>query len=250
MKPLSNQVAVVTGASKGIGAGIAKALAAAGATVVVNYASSSTGADRVVAEILARGGIAAAIHADVSNPADVERLFAETKSGFGRLDILVNNAGVFKFGPLDSITAEEFKREYAINVLGPILTVQEAIRQFGFEGGRVINVTSLAGTRSMPQALLYSSTKAALESITQGMALELGARRIRVNAVAPGYTRSEGTEAEGLYDDEANLRHFAEVTPLGRLGEPADIASAVVFLASPESAWITGESIRASGGAR
>jgi 3-oxoacyl-[acyl-carrier protein] reductase len=249
MKPLSNQVAIVTGASKGIGAGIARALAKAGASVVVNYASSREGAERVVASITDAGGTATAIQGNVSDPADVERLFAETKSAYGRLDILVNNAGVFKFGPLDTITVEEFKREYATNVLGPILTVQEAIRQFGFEGGRVINLTSLAGTRSMPQALLYSSTKAALESITHGMALELGARGIRVNAIAPGYTRSEGTEAEGLYD-EPSLRYYAEVTPMGRVGEPDDIAKAVVFLASPESAWITGESIRASGGAR
>lgn len=249
MKPLHNQVALVTGASKGIGAGIARALAASGASVVVNYASRREGADRVVGEIVAEGGTATAIQGNVSDPEDVKRLFAETRAAYGRLDILVNNAGVFKFGPLDKVAIEEFKREYATNVLGPILTVQEAIRQFGFEGGRVINVTSLAGTRSMPQAMLYSSTKAALESITQGMALELGAHGIRVNAIAPGYTRSEGTEAEGLYD-EASLRYYAEVTPLGRVGEPADIAKAAVFLASPESAWVTGESIRVSGGAR
>lgn len=249
MKTLSKQVAIVTGASKGIGAGIAKALAAAGASVVVNYATSRAGADRVVAAILAQGGTAVAIRASVSDPKEVEQLFAKVKAEFGRLDILVNNAGVFKFGPLDTITVEEFKREYATNVLGPILTLQEAIRQFGFEGGRVINITSLAGSRSMPQALLYSSTKAALESLTQGMAAELGARGIRVNAIAPGYTRSEGTEAEGLYDD-ASLQYYADVTPLGRLGEPADIAAAAVFLASPASSWITGESIRVSGGGR
>jgi 3-oxoacyl-[acyl-carrier protein] reductase len=246
---LSGKVAIVTGASKGIGAGIAGALAAEGASVVVNYASSRRGADRVVAEIEKSGGDAIAVQANVSDPGDVARLFAETKRAFGRLDVLVNNAGVFKFEPFEEITVEEFYREFSTNVLGPILTIQEAIRQFGFVGGSVVNISSLAGSRSMPSAALYSATKAAVQSLTQGLSSELGPRRIRVNAIAPGYTRSEGTEAEGLLGEE-NIRHYAAVTPLGRLGEPGDIAGVAVFLASDASSWITGETIRAGGGAR
>jgi 3-oxoacyl-[acyl-carrier protein] reductase len=249
MKTLANKVALVTGASKGIGAGIAKALAEAGAEVVVNYSSDQTGADRVIAEIVDAGGRALAIQASVSEPGDVQRLFAESKEAFGRLDILVNNAGVFKFGPLEDITPAEFHREFSVNVLGPILTLQEAIRQFGFEGGSVINISSIVGNHAQPNAVLYSATKAALGNLTQGFAAELGARRIRVNAIAPGYTRSEGTEAEGLYSEES-LQHYASITPLGRLGEPADIAAAAVFLASDASHWITGETIRVAGGAR
>lgn len=249
MKTLTDKVALVTGASKGIGAGIAKALAEAGAAVVVNYASDEVGAERVVAEIIEAGGRALAIQASVNQPEDVERLFGESKKAFNRLDILVNNAGVFKFGPFEEITPTEFHREFSINVLGPILTLQQAIRQFGFEGGTVINISSIVGSHSQPNALLYSSTKAALGNLTQGLAAELGSRRIRVNAIAPGYTRSEGTEAEGLYSEES-LKHYAAITPLGRLGEPADIAAAAVFLASSASHWITGETIRVAGGAR
>jgi 3-oxoacyl-[acyl-carrier protein] reductase len=249
MKTLTNKVALVTGASKGIGTGIAKALAEAGAAVVVNYSSDQHGAERVVAEITDAGCQAVAIQASVSQPEDVQRLFVEAKDAFGRLDVLVNNAGVFKFGPFEEITPAEFHREFSINVLGPILTLQEAIRQFGFEGGSVINISSIVGNHSQPSAVLYSSTKAALGNLTQGLAAELGARRIRVNAIAPGYTRSEGTEAEGLYSEES-LRHYADITPLGRLGEPADIAGAAVFLASDASHWITGETIRVAGGAR
>ncbi|WP_038172359.1 glucose 1-dehydrogenase [Verrucomicrobium sp. BvORR106] len=249
MNLLTGKVAIVTGASKGIGAGIAKALAAAGASVVVNYASSRAGAERVLAELAVADCKAIAVQASVSDPKDVERLFAETKAAFGRLDILVNNAGVFRFEPFEDISVDEFHREFSTNVLGPILTLQEAIKQFGFEGGSVINLSSLAGSHSLPNGILYSATKAAVESLTQGLSAELGARGIRVNAIAPGYTRSEGTEAEGLLGEE-NIKHYISLTPLGRLGEPEDIAAAAVFLASDASAWITGETIRVGGGAR
>jgi 3-oxoacyl-[acyl-carrier protein] reductase len=249
MNSLSGKVAIVTGASKGIGAGIAKALGAEGASVVVNYASSKAGAERVLAELKDAGCHAIAVQASVSDPKDVERLFAETKTAFGRLDILVNNAGVFKFEPFEHISVDEFHREFSTNVLGPILTIQEAIKQFGFNGGRVINLSSLAGSHSLPNGILYSATKAAVQSLTEGLSAELGARGIRVNAIAPGYTRSEGTEAEGLLGEE-NIKHYISLTPLGRLGEPEDIAAAAVFLASDASSWITGETIRVGGGAR
>jgi 3-oxoacyl-[acyl-carrier protein] reductase len=249
MNTLLGKVAIITGASKGIGAGIAKALAAEGATVVVNYSSSKDGADRVLAEIADVGGNAIAIQANVSDPEDVKRLFRETQTAFGRLDILVNNAGVFKFEPFEGISVAEFDREFSTNVLGPMLTIQEAIKQFGFEEGRIINISSIAGNHSRPNGVLYSATKAAVESLTQGLAAELGSRRIRVNAIAPGYTRSEGTAAEGLLGEE-NIKHYISVTPLARLGEPEDIAAVAVFLASDASSWITGETIRVGGGAR
>jgi 3-oxoacyl-[acyl-carrier protein] reductase len=249
MKTLTGKVAIVTGASKGIGAGIATALGTEGASVVVNYASSREEADRVLGRIADAGGNAIAVQASVSEPHEVQRLFAETKKAFGKLDLLVNNAGVFKFEPFEAISVAEFHREFSTNVLGPILTTQEAIRQFGFEGGGVINISSLAGSHSLPNGILYSATKAALENLTQGLAAELGPRRIRVNAIAPGYTRSEGREAEGLLGEES-IKQCISVTPLGRLGEPEDIAAAAVFLASDESSWITGETIRVGGGAR
>ena len=249
MNSLSGKVAIVTGASKGIGAGIAKALAAEGASVVVNYASSREGADRVLAGIADAGGNAIAIQANVSDPEDVKRFFAETKKAFGKLDVLVNNAGVFKFEPFEAITIAEFNREFSTNVFGSILTIQEAIKQFGFHGGSVINISSLAGSNSIPGALLPSATKAAVENLTQGLATELGPRRIRVNAIAPGYTRSEGSDAKGLLD-EASVKQHISVTPLGRLGSPADIAAVAVFLASDASSWVTGETIRVGGGAR
>jgi 3-oxoacyl-[acyl-carrier protein] reductase len=249
MKSLTGKVAIVTGASKGIGGGIANAFCAEGASVVVNYSSSRRGADRVLAEIADAGGNAIAVQANVSNPEDVRRLLEETKKAFGKLDVLVNNAGVFKFEPFEAITVAEFNREFSTNVLGPILTIQEAIRQFGFEGGSVVNISSLAGSNAIPSAALYSATKAALENLTQGLAVELGPRKIRVNAIAPGYTRSEGTEAGGLLGEE-NINHYASITPLGRLGEPTDVAAVAVFLASDSSLWVTGETIRAGGGAR
>jgi 3-oxoacyl-[acyl-carrier protein] reductase len=249
MNLLTGKVAIVTGASKGIGAGIAKAFCAEGASVVVNYASSKKDADRVLAEIADAGGNAIAIQASVSNPEEVKRLFAETQEAFGRLDILVNNAGVFKFEPFECISVAEFHREFSTNVLGPVLTIQEAIKQFGFEEGRVINISSISGSHALPNGALYSATKAAVENLTQGLSAELGSRRIRVNAIAPGYTRSEGTAAEGLLGEE-NVKHYTSLTPLGRLGEPEDIAAVAVFLASDASSWVTGETIRVGGGAR
>ncbi len=244
---LAGKAAVVTGASKGIGAGIARGLGEAGASVVVNYASDRAGADRVVAEITRDGGKAVAVQGDVSKAAHVKRLFADATRAFGRLDILVNNAGVYKFGPFESITEEEFHRHYGTNVLGPILAVQEALKHFGPEGGSVINISSIVGAAPWPQAALYSSTKAAVDNLTRGLALELAPRKVRVNAVAPGTTESEGTSDLHLFDGDEGKKVMAS-TPLGRLGTPADIARVAVFLASDDSAWVTGEVIRASGG--
>ncbi|MGH7937770.1 MAG: SDR family NAD(P)-dependent oxidoreductase [Bryobacteraceae bacterium] len=249
MSLLNGKVAIVTGASRGIGAGIANALAAEGASVVVNYASSREGADQVLATIADAGGNAIAIQANVSDPQDVQRLFAETRKAFGKLDVLVNNAGVFKFEPFEAITIAEFHREFSTNVLGLVLTIQEAIKRFGFHGGSVINISSLAGSNAMPGGLLPSATKAAVENLTQGLATELGPRKIRVNAIAPGYIRGEGSEPKGLLE-EASVKQHISVTPLGRLGEPADIAAVAVFLASDASSWVTGETIRVGGGAR
>lgn len=249
MKPLTGKVAIVTGAAKGIGASIATALGTEGASVVVSYASSREDADPVLGRIADAGGNAIAVQASVSEPHDVQRLFAETKKAFGKLDVLVNNAGAFKFEPFEAISVSEFHREFSINVLGPILAIQEAIRQFGFEGGRVINISSLAGSQSLPNGILYSATKAAVENLTQGLAAELGPRRIRVNAIAPGYTCSEGAQAEGLLGKES-FKQYIPVTPLGRLAKPEDIAAVAVFLASDESSCVTGEIIRAGGGAR
>ena len=244
---LDGRVAVVTGASKGIGAGIARHLAAEGAAVVVNYASSQAGADRVVAEITAGGGKAVAVRGDVSKAADVKRLFAEADRAFGRLDVLVNNAGVYRFAPIEGVTEEEFHRHFDTNVLGPILAIQEALKHFGPGGGSVINISSIVSTTQWPQTALYSSTKAAVDSLTRVLALELGPRKVRVNAVAPGTTESEGTSDLHLFEGDEGKKVIAS-TPLGRLGTPADIARVVVFLASDESAWVTGEVLRASGG--
>jgi 3-oxoacyl-[acyl-carrier protein] reductase len=241
------KVAVVTGASKGIGAGIARGLAEAGASVVVNDASDKAGADRAVAKVAERGGQAVAVQGDVSKAADVERLFAEAVRAFGRLDVLVNNAGVYRFGPIEDVTEAEFHRHYDTNVLGPILAVREALKHFGPDGGSVINISSIVGMAPWPQTALYSSTKAALDNLTRGLALELAPRKVRVNAVAPGTTESEGTSDLHLFEGDEGKKVIAS-TPLGRLGTPADIARVVVFLASDDSAWVTGEIIRASGG--
>jgi 3-oxoacyl-[acyl-carrier protein] reductase len=244
---LAGKVAVVTGASKGIGAGIAGGLAEAGASVVVNYANDSAGADRVVAEITRKEGKAVAVRGDVSKAADVERLFAEAVRSFGRLDVLVNNAGVYRFAPIEGVTEEEFHRHFGTNVLGPILAIQEALKHFGSEGGSVINIGSVVSTAQWPQTALYASTKAAVDSLTRVLAVELGPRKVRVNAVAPGTTESEGTADLRLFEGDEGKKVIAS-TPLGRLGTPTDIAKVVVFLASDESAWVTGEIIRASGG--
>jgi 3-oxoacyl-[acyl-carrier protein] reductase len=249
MGKLSGKVAIVTGASKGIGAGIARALGGAGAAVVVNYAGSKEGAERVVAEIVAREGRAIAVQADVSKAADVERLFAETRKAFGPPHILVNNAGVYEFAPIEQLEEAAFQRMFGINVLGPLLTTKEAVRHFGPDGGSVINVSSVASFVRMPAASVYSATKSALDTITRVLALELGPKRIRVNAINPGPVETEGTHAAGLIGSDL-LSHAVTQTPLGRIGQPEDIAQVALFLASPESGWLTGEVIAASGGFR
>jgi 3-oxoacyl-[acyl-carrier protein] reductase len=248
-KKLTGKVAVVTGASKGIGAAIAKQLAAEGAAVIVNYASSRTGADKVVAEITQTGGKAVAIQADVAKKADIDRLFAETKKAFGRLDILVNNAGIYEFTPLDQITEEHFHKHFDLNVLGPLLASQAAAKLFDSAGGSIINLSSLASTLAFPQASVYSGTKGALDAITRSLATELGPRKIRVNAIRPGMVETEGTHAAGIDGSEMQKQVQAQ-TPLGRLGQPDDIASTAVFLASADSSWISGETFVVAGGLR
>lgn len=249
MSKLTGKVAVVTGASKGIGAGIAKGLADAGAAVVVNYASSKDGADRVVAEISNGGGRAIAVQGDVSKRKDVQRLFAETEKAFGSLDVLVNNAGVFQFDPLESVTEDEFHREFNTNVLGLLLATQEAARHFGSEGGSVINIGSIASSSTPPMSVVYSATKSAVDAVTRVLAKELGGRRIRVNSINPSGIETEGTHLLGVMGDDSK-KQLAAQTPLGRVGQPEDIASIAVFLASPDSGWLTGETLTASGGYR
>ena len=248
-KKLQGQVAVVTGASKGIGAAIADELAAAGAAVVVNYASSKAGADAVVERIRRSGGKAVAVQADVSKLADVRRLFAETKKAFGTLDILVNNAGVYEFGSLEAINAEHFHKQFDLNVLGLLLTTQEAVKLFGPSGGSIINMSSFAATSAPPQTSVYSGSKAAVNAITRSLAQELGPRKIRVNAVSPGVIETEGLHAAGIVGSDFQKQAEAQ-TPLGRIGQPQDIAPAVVFLASADSAFITGETHCITGGLR
>lgn len=249
MSKLTGKVAVVTGASKGIGAGIAQSLAAEGAAVVVNYASSKAGADKVVADIKAKGGKAVAVQGDMSKSADVTRLFAEAGKTFGKLDILVNNAGIYAFAPLAEVTEAEFHREYNTNVLGPLLATQAALNYFGPNGGSVINISSVASTSDIPGSSVYSGTKGALDTITRVLANELGSKKIRVNAIAPGGVETEGTHTAGVIGSEMEKQMVAK-TPLGRLGQPNDIAQVAVFLASDDSAWLTGERITASGGLR
>jgi 3-oxoacyl-[acyl-carrier protein] reductase len=244
---MSEKVAIVTGASKGIGAGIAAALGAAGARVTVNYSSDREGAERVAQAITDNGGKAMAVGADVSKAADVARLFQEVDSAFVRLDVLVNNAGVFRFGAVAEITQESFHLHYNVNVLGTILTVQQAINRFGPNGGSIINLTSIVGSHPVAGVLLYASTKGAIETLTKGLAIELAPRKIRVNAIAPGHTETEGNLTAGTFAGGAGAV-LAGKTPLGRLGRVTDIAPLAVFLASDESAWITGEVIRAAGG--
>ena len=246
-KKLAGQVAIVTGASKGIGAAIAKHLASEGATVVVNYASSKEGADRVVNEIKHKGGKAIAVQADLAKKPDIDRLFAETKKAFGRLDILVNNAAVYEATPIETVTAETFHREYDVNVLGLLLTSQQAAKLFGPEGGSIINISSLASTLAPPNFSVYSGTKGAVDTITKSLAKELGPRKIRVNAINPGMVETEGVHSAGLMGSEFQ-KQFEALTPLGRIGQPQDIAPAVTFLASPDASWITGETLTIAGG--
>jgi 3-oxoacyl-[acyl-carrier protein] reductase len=250
-KKLSGKVAVVTGASKGIGASIALHLAAEGAAVVVNYASSKAGADRVVGEITGNGGKAVAIQADLSKEADVRRLFAEAKKAVGPLDILVNNAGVYEFAPLEEVTAAHFHKLFDLNVLGLILASQEALKHFrsGGKGSSIINISSVVATVTPPSAAVYSATKAAVDAVTMSLAKELGPRGIRVNAINPGMVETEGVRSAGI--SESDLRKQVEAqTPLGRIGQPADIAPAAVFLASDDARWITGETLYIAGGYR
>lgn len=248
MQKLAGRVAIVTGASKGIGAAAAKALAAEGAAIVVNYSSGKEGADRVVSQIRRDGGKAIAVQADVSEPRDVKRLFEETRSAFGSVDVLVNNAGVFKFEPLEAIREEEFHREFNTNVLSQILTIQEALRHFPSKGGSIINISSIASENPVPNSSLYSATKGAIDTLTVALAKELGPRNIRVNIVAPGLVDTEGNRDSGFVGSEAG-NAGASATPLGaRFGTPEEIAPVIVFLASDDSAWLTGERINASGG--
>ena len=249
MSRLKNKVAVVTGASKGIGAGIAKSLAAEGAAVVVNYASSKEGADRVVAEIVGKGGKAVAVQGDVSKASDVRRLFAETQKTFGTLDVLVNNAGVYQFAELGEITEEQFHRQFNTNVLGLILATQEAVKRFGAGGGSIINIGSTASTVTPATTAVYTATKGAVDAVTHVLAKELGPKKIRVNSINPGMVETEGVHAAGFIGSDFQKQLEAQ-TPLGRMGQPDDIAPIAVFLASADSGWLTGETLLASGGLR
>lgn len=249
MKKLTGKVAVVTGASKGIGAAIAKHLAAEGASVVVNYASSKSGADKVVNEITGAGGIAIAVQGDVAKKTDIDRLFAETNQAFGKVDILVNNAGIYEFAPLEQISEEHFHKQFNLNVLGLILTTQEALKYFNGSGGSVVNISSLVSTLAPPNSAVYSATKGAVDTITVSLARELGPRKIRVNAVRPGLVETEGAVSAGVMQGDVRDQYVKDA-PLGRIGQPRDIATAVSYLASDDSSWVTGETLLVSGGRR
>jgi 3-oxoacyl-[acyl-carrier protein] reductase len=248
---LTGKVAVVTGASKGIGAAIARHLGDEGAAVVVNYASSKRGADRVVAEITSKGGRAVAVQADVARHADVKRLFAETKKAFGRLDVLVNNAGIYEFAALEEVTAEHFHRQFDLNVLGLILASQEAVKYFGPAGGSIINISSVVATAAPATWSVYSATKGAVDAVTRSLAKELGPRNIRVNSINPGLVETEGTTSVGTTAHDSDVRKlFESQAPLGRVGRPEDVAPAAVYLASGDSGWMTGETLYIAGGFR
>ena len=248
MKELSGKVAVITGASKGIGAQIAKQLALEGASVVVNYASNKGIAEEVVAAILKDGGKAIAVQANVAKSADVQRLFEATKDAFGRLDVLVNNAGVFNFTALEQVTEEDFRRQFDTNVFGTILTIRLALPYFGEGGGSVVNLSSISSINPVPNSVVYSASKSAIDAVTKALAAELAGRKIRVNAIAPGMTATEGLAALGV--DDAAARSIGAGLPMGRIGKPGDIAQVAAFLASDRSAWVTGERISVSGGQR
>jgi 3-oxoacyl-[acyl-carrier protein] reductase len=249
MGKLNNKVAVVTGASKGIGAGIAKGLAAEGASVVVNYATSKDGADRIVAEIQKAGGKAVAVQGDVSKASDVERIFAETSKTFGRLDVLVNNAAVYEFAPIEQITEQHIHRQFDTNVTGLLLATKEAVKHFDPEGGNIINISSTATQLTPPTTAVYTATKGAVDAVTRVLAKELGPVKIRVNSINPGPVETEGTHAAGVIGSDF-LKQMEAQTPLGRIAQPEDIAPIAVFLASQDSGWLTGETLLASGGLR
>jgi 3-oxoacyl-[acyl-carrier protein] reductase len=245
-KKLAGKVAVVTGASKGIGTAIALQLAAEGAGVVVNYSSDKAGADRVVGEITGSGGKAVAVQANLSKEADVRRLFAETDKAFGKLDVLVNNAGIYEFAPLENVTAQHFHKLFDLNVLGLLLASQEAAKRFGNNGGSIVNISSVVAKAAPPNTAVYSATKAAVDAVTKSLAKELGPRHIRVNSINPGMVETEGFRSAGIH--ESDLRKQVEAqTPLGRIGQPRDIAPAVVFFASDDARWITGETLDIAG---
>jgi 3-oxoacyl-[acyl-carrier protein] reductase len=246
---LAGKVAVVTGASKGIGAAIAEHLAAEGAAVVVNYAASKPAADAVVRRINDKGGKAVAIQADLSRPDDIRRLFEQTKGAYGKLDVLVNNAGMYEFAPLEAVTPEHFHKQFDLNVLGLLLATQEAVKLMGPNGGSIINVSSIAGPMPVENASVYSATKAAVDAVTVALSKELGPRRIRVNSLNPGMVETEGLHAAGIA--ESDFRKQVESrTPLGRIGRPDDIAQVAVFYASDEAGWVTGQTLVLAGGQR
>lgn len=247
MSKLKNKVAIVTGASKGIGAAIATYFAAEGAKVVVNYASSKDGADKVVKAITDNGGTAISVQGDVSNEADVIRLFETTEAAFGTLDILVNNAGIYIYEPIEEVSADSFHQHINTNVWGSLLAIQAAVKQFGAAGGNIINISSEAGRTPLPTGSVYSASKAALDAITTSLSKEFSGRNIRINSILPGVVETEGSRTAGFIGSEAETRLVA-TTPLGRTGQPEDIAKVAVFLASDEAAWITGEKISVSGG--
>jgi 3-oxoacyl-[acyl-carrier protein] reductase len=246
---LTGKVAVVTGASKGIGAAIAEHLAAAGAAVVVNYANSAKGAEAVVNRITAAGGQAKAVQADVSDPSQIQSLFAAAKDAFGRLDILVNNAGIYEFAPLEAITSEHFEKQFRLNVLGLLLTIQEAVKHIGPDGGSIVNISSIVGPMPVPNGSVYSATKAAVDAITVSLSQELGPKKIRVNSLNPGMVETEGLHAGGIAESQFR-RQIEQTTPLGRIAQPADIAKAAVFMASDAAGWVTGQTLVLSGGQR
>lgn len=246
---LSGKVAVVTGASKGIGAGIAKELAAEGAAVVVNYASSKSDADKVVDEIAKGGGKAVAVQGSVANRADVEKLFAAAEKAFGKIDIVVNNAGVYEFTPLEDATEQQFHRMFDTNVLGIILATQAALKHINVDGGSIVNISSLASSLTPPTGVIYNATKAAVDAITRTLAKELGPRKIRVNSINPGMVITEGVVAGGFHESEFRTVLESQ-TPLGRIGQTDDIAPAAVFFASDDSKWISGETLVIAGGLR
>ena len=248
-KKLNGKVAVVTGASKGIGAGIAKEFAAEGASVVVNYASSKSDADKVVDEITKAGGKAVAVQGNVAKKAEVERLFTAAEKAFGKIDILVNNAGVYEFVPLEDVTEQQFHKHFDTNVLGMLLATQEALKHFNPAEASIINIGSLASSLTPPTAVVYNATKGAVDAITRTLAKELGPRKIRVNSINPGMVITDGVVAAGFHESDFR-KMFESQTPLGRIGQPGDIAPAAVFFASDDSAWISGETLRIAGGLR